>query len=101
MAPWPRAPVIPQLVDCKNFRDNRWDGTLTVLKYRDEMVELCEVPFWEGLSSQSIFTHDKSISSTQGSAGRRIPRCKGCSKNGVTNQILITESYRACLEGSW
>ncbi|GFT82022.1 hypothetical protein TNCV_3909601 [Trichonephila clavipes] len=24
MAPWPRAPVIPQLVDCKKFRDNRW-----------------------------------------------------------------------------
>ncbi|GFX11618.1 hypothetical protein TNCV_5141931 [Trichonephila clavipes] len=24
MAPWPRAPVIPHLVDCKNFRDNRW-----------------------------------------------------------------------------
>ncbi|GFV62455.1 hypothetical protein TNCV_630341 [Trichonephila clavipes] len=28
MAPWPRAPVIPQLVDCKKFRDNRW------VKYR-------------------------------------------------------------------
>ncbi|GFY29320.1 hypothetical protein TNCV_4724481 [Trichonephila clavipes] len=26
MAPWPCAPVIPQLVDCKNFRDNRWDS---------------------------------------------------------------------------
>ncbi|GFS65937.1 HTH_Tnp_Tc3_2 domain-containing protein [Trichonephila clavipes] len=24
MAPWPRAPVIPQLVDRKTFRDNRW-----------------------------------------------------------------------------
>ncbi|GFU75132.1 small conductance calcium-activated potassium channel protein [Trichonephila clavipes] len=24
MAPWPRAPVIPQLVDRKKFRDNRW-----------------------------------------------------------------------------
>ncbi|GFU88422.1 protein RER1 [Trichonephila clavipes] len=24
MAPWPRAPVIPQLVDHKTFRDNRW-----------------------------------------------------------------------------
>ncbi|GFW45743.1 hypothetical protein TNCV_3246801 [Trichonephila clavipes] len=26
MAPWPRAPVIPQLVDRKTFRDNRWIG---------------------------------------------------------------------------
>ncbi|GFX29644.1 hypothetical protein TNCV_4777161 [Trichonephila clavipes] len=24
MVPWPRAPVIPQLVDRKTFRDNRW-----------------------------------------------------------------------------
>ncbi|GFW85974.1 hypothetical protein TNCV_1967821 [Trichonephila clavipes] len=24
MAPWPCAPVIPQLVDRKTFRDNRW-----------------------------------------------------------------------------
>ncbi|GFX64724.1 uncharacterized protein TNCV_4681991 [Trichonephila clavipes] len=24
MTPWPRAPVIPQLVDRKTFRDNRW-----------------------------------------------------------------------------
>ncbi|GFW88200.1 hypothetical protein TNCV_3500891 [Trichonephila clavipes] len=24
MAPWPHAPVIPQLVDRKTFRDNRW-----------------------------------------------------------------------------
>ncbi|GFV94605.1 hypothetical protein TNCV_3826721 [Trichonephila clavipes] len=27
MAPWPRAPVIPQLVDRKTFRDNRWWDT--------------------------------------------------------------------------
>ncbi|GFT57760.1 hypothetical protein TNCV_1663291 [Trichonephila clavipes] len=28
MAPWPRAPVIPQLVDRKTFRDNRWVWSL-------------------------------------------------------------------------
>ncbi|GFU98720.1 hypothetical protein TNCV_5073121, partial [Trichonephila clavipes] len=30
MAPWPRAPVIPQLVDRKTFRDNRWVRHLSV-----------------------------------------------------------------------
>ncbi|GFS51024.1 hypothetical protein TNCV_3277531 [Trichonephila clavipes] len=31
MAPWPRAPVIPQLVDRKTFRDNRWTKKLSQL----------------------------------------------------------------------
>ncbi|GFU57136.1 hypothetical protein TNCV_1779991 [Trichonephila clavipes] len=33
MAPWPRAPVIPQLVDRKTFRDNRWDSAAWVTKW--------------------------------------------------------------------
>ncbi|GFX41826.1 DUF4817 domain-containing protein [Trichonephila clavipes] len=31
MAPWPRAPVIPQLVDRKTFRDNRWTRLVTAI----------------------------------------------------------------------
>ncbi|GFU10978.1 DUF4817 domain-containing protein [Trichonephila clavipes] len=31
MAPWPRAPVIPQLVDRKTFRDNRWVRHLSLI----------------------------------------------------------------------
>ncbi|GFT58971.1 hypothetical protein TNCV_185871 [Trichonephila clavipes] len=34
MAPWPRAPVIPQLVDRKTFRDNRWVRHLSLTSWR-------------------------------------------------------------------
>ncbi|GFS94486.1 hypothetical protein TNCV_2014991 [Trichonephila clavipes] len=34
MAPWPRAPVIPQLVDRKTFRDNRWVRHLSLTSCR-------------------------------------------------------------------
>ncbi|GFV40424.1 hypothetical protein TNCV_2535921 [Trichonephila clavipes] len=33
MAPWPRAPVIPQLVDRKTFRDNRWVRHLSLTSW--------------------------------------------------------------------
>ncbi|GFW63528.1 hypothetical protein TNCV_401941 [Trichonephila clavipes] len=33
MAPWPRAPVIPQLVDRKIFRDNRWVKHLSLTSW--------------------------------------------------------------------
>ncbi|GFV23873.1 hypothetical protein TNCV_272361 [Trichonephila clavipes] len=38
MAPWPRAPVIPQLVDRKTFRDNRWVRHLS-LTPADETIK--------------------------------------------------------------
>ncbi|GFW38456.1 uncharacterized protein TNCV_1333091 [Trichonephila clavipes] len=50
MAPWPRAPVIPQLVDRKTFRDNRWVrhlsltnwGTLNSREAASPLVRLME-----------------------------------------------------------
>ncbi|GFV95758.1 transposable element Tcb2 transposase [Trichonephila clavipes] len=37
MAPWPRAPVIPQLVDRKTFRDNRWCDYSIVMTQRKNL----------------------------------------------------------------
>ncbi|GFV37817.1 uncharacterized protein TNCV_4409761 [Trichonephila clavipes] len=52
MAPWPRAPVIPQLVDRKTFRVNRWVRHLSLTSwsdYRDENCRLVDaLPCWPG-----------------------------------------------------
>ncbi|GFW61395.1 hypothetical protein TNCV_4137121 [Trichonephila clavipes] len=44
MAPWPRAPVIPQLVDRKTFRDNRWVRHLSLTSWRILFSD--EAHFW-------------------------------------------------------
>ncbi|GFV82252.1 integrase catalytic domain-containing protein [Trichonephila clavipes] len=52
MAPWPRAPVIPQLVDCKNFRDNRWVRHLSLTSWvnfhagQELVLSLIRQKFW-------------------------------------------------------
>ncbi|GFW33861.1 hypothetical protein TNCV_3589461 [Trichonephila clavipes] len=40
MAPWPRAPVIPQLVDRKTFRDNRWPKGASLLPWSARSPDL-------------------------------------------------------------
>ncbi|GFT31317.1 hypothetical protein TNCV_607641 [Trichonephila clavipes] len=45
MAPWPRAPVILQLVDRKTFRDNRWNlGFNEMLCYARELADEIDIP---------------------------------------------------------
>ncbi|GFV94006.1 hypothetical protein TNCV_3573591 [Trichonephila clavipes] len=39
MAPWPRAPVIPQLVDRKTFRDNRWVRHLSLTSWTSSSLK--------------------------------------------------------------
>ncbi|GFW51066.1 hypothetical protein TNCV_3593481 [Trichonephila clavipes] len=54
MAPWPRAPVIPQLVDRKTFRDNRWVRHLSLTSCGVDDLVQAGFPTRDGKSRRSV-----------------------------------------------
>ncbi|GFU57657.1 transposable element Tcb2 transposase [Trichonephila clavipes] len=99
MAPWPRAPVIPQLVDCKKFRDNRWVAAVAEW-YRYRTVA-CFVT-GEGVPAQVSSTSLDHGSKLRGPSPKSPRVAEQCDVNIQSiNQLTDSEAWRVVgrLEG--